>query len=325
MSEPLTVTHLIIGPDEHGVVRCAVELAAADGGPVVRLATAEATAEAPTGPVHLHFTDRLFGPTAEAGAAAFDRLAARLEALTVTLHDVPVVDGSSWQSRRATTYAAVCAAARGVVVSSHHEAARLATFSPVRPAVIPLPVEPFRGAGDPSSDRDQNVVVLGFVYPGKGHDEALDALPAGAGLMVLGRASDGHQDVVEQLEAQAARLGRRFSVSGFVPDAELPAHLRNAAVPLAPHRQVSASGSIATWLAAGRRPLVPDTPYAREIATAHPGTLTIYADLAPALASAWDHPETTWLTAGTPTGPTRTEVAGAYRAFWRTALAAQRG
>ena len=175
--------------------------------------------------------------------------------------------------------------------------------------------------GGPSERLERSVVILGFVYPGKGHDEALDALPVGAGLVALGRASDGHQDLVEQLEQQAARLGRRFSASGFVPDAELPGHLRRAAVPLAPHRQVSASASIATWLAAGRRPLVPDTPYAREIAAAYPDTLTIYTALAPALAHAWDHPGTTWLAPGTRIGPTSADVASAYRAFWRTAFA----
>lgn len=319
---PADVTHLIVGPAEHGVVRCARNLAIAAGGPVVRSERPDELIDVPTGPVHLHFTDRLFGATAEDSATTFSQLANRLAAMTVTLHDVPPADGSGLQQRRGTTYAAVCTAARAVVVNSHHEEARLASLSALHPTVIPLPVDPLLAepVEGPPGAPGANVVILGFVYPGKGHDEALAALPEGAGLLALGKASDGHQDLIEQLTRQAADLGRRFAVTGFVPDDEMSARLRQAAIPLAPHRQVSASGSIATWLAAGRRPLVPDTPYAHELETAYPGTLLIYDDLADALAAAWADPTTTWLARGTPVGPASAEVASMYRAFWRTAF-----
>lgn len=293
----MTVEHLLVGPPEHGVTRYARELADAAGtdGPDV---------------VQVHFTDRLFGPTAEESAAAFTARVAELgRPVVVTLHDVPPDDGSVLQQRRARAYAAVVGAAAGVVVNSDHEAARLARFSSARPAVVPLPVQPL--APGPVPPPDGQVVVLGFLYPGKGHEEALRALPPGVGLTALGRPSDGHADLVEELAA----LGP-LTVTGYVPDDVLPARLRAASVPLAPHRHVSASGSIGSWLAAGRRPLVPDVPYTREVEARSPGTLWRYDDLAPELARALAEPALTWLAPGTPVGPSWTATVEAYRAVW---------
>ncbi|SCX45857.1 Glycosyltransferase involved in cell wall bisynthesis [Klenkia marina] len=293
--------HLVVGPPEHGVTRCARELALAAG-----------DAAAPD-LLHVHYTDRLFGPTAETSAAAFTELARGLDRpLVVTLHDVPPDDGSVLQQRRARAYAAVVDAAVAVVVSSHHEAARLRAFADVAPHVVPLPVQPLPPG--PVPPPDGQVVVLGFVYPGKGHAEALRALPAGVGLTALGRASDGHDDLLAELAA----LGP-LTVTGYVPDDELPSRLRAASVPLAPHRHVSASGSIGSWLAAGRRPLVPDVAYTREVASRCPGALWLYDDLAPALAAAVADPSLTWLAPGTPTGPTMAETVAAHRVVWATA------
>lgn len=298
----MRVGHLLVGPPEHGVTRYARELAEADGAPPPPPAGADV--------VQLHYTDRLFAPTAEESAAAFTAMAAELDRpLVVTLHDVPPDDGSVLQRRRARAYAAVVARADRVVVNSAHEAARLAAFSPVVPAVVPLPVQPLPPGPVPPPDGE--VVVLGFLYPGKGHDEALRALPPGAGLTALGRPSDGHADLVDELSA----LGP-FTVTGYVPDEELPARLRAASVPLAPHRHVSASGSIGSWLAAGRRPLVPDVGYTREVAVRCPGALWRYDDLAPALARALAEPALTWLPPGTPTGPDLAATLAAYREVW---------
>ncbi|GAA4323312.1 glycosyltransferase [Klenkia terrae] len=299
------VEHLLVGPAEHGVVRYARELAEADGGP-----------RGDADVVHVHYTDRLFGHTAETSAEAFvARAVAMGRPVVVTLHDVPPHDGSVLQRRRAAAYAAVVGACAAVVVNSEHEAARLRAFADVVPTVVPLPVQPLPPG--PVPPPDGQVVVLGFLYPGKGHEEALRALPPGTGLTALGKPSDGHEDLVASL----AELGP-LTVTGYVPDAELPAQLRAASVPLAPHRHVSASGSIGSWLAAGRRPLVPDVAYTREVAQRSPGTLWLYDELAPALAAALADPARTWLDPGTPVGPSMPETVAAYRAVWTAVRAA---
>ncbi|MET4052777.1 glycosyltransferase involved in cell wall biosynthesis [Frigoribacterium sp. PvP054] len=291
---------------------------------------------------HLQFTDRLWGPSPAAAADVVEHLADGT-ALTVTLHDLPQPsDGERNLRRRGEAYARVVAVARGVVVNSEHERALLRETigfeGPVE--VIPLPVDPHPlPAGRPEPDGD--VAVVGFFYPGKGHAEVVAAvagLAAGrpaaeagrvgddatrpvadvTGVVALGRASPGHEGELRQLVDEAAALGVPFGATGYLDDATLLDRARRASVPVAAHQHVSASGSIATWVAAGRRPLVPDTRYSREMATLRPGTLTLYPEggLATAIAAALADPASTWLDEDAVTRPGLDEVADAYAALW---------
>ena len=73
--------YLIVGPAGHGVTEYALGLARATGAEVIREETFGDTPLA--GPVHVTFTDHLFGDTAE-------RLLARIDGpLSVSLHDIP--------------------------------------------------------------------------------------------------------------------------------------------------------------------------------------------------------------------------------------------
>ena len=78
-----------------------------------------------------------------------------------------------------------------------------------------------------------------------------------------------------------------FHLSGYVPDEDLPGLLRSAVLPVAPHEHLSASGSINTWIGAGRRPLVPRSGYALELLERAPGCVWLYDDLRTALRQAW--------------------------------------
>lgn len=294
---------LVIGPDQHGVVRHARELARAGGLPVVT----EVSAVPDGATVLLDVTDRLFGATALDSGETLTELAAELGRrgcpLVVTLHDVPPPGDDPVQHRRSVVYRTVARAAVGVIVASEHERDRLRTLAPEleRVAVVPLPVldrvaaPPAVGSrvGPPAS-----VTVLGFVYPGKGYAEvlaAMDMLPPQIPLIVLGRAADGHDDLAAALTAGA----RPVQITGFVPDDAISVWLHAATIAVAPHRAVSASSSIATWWAHGRRPLVPAGPYAGELQTRNPGALWVYGDdLGAALHQAWAHPDATWLPPG---------------------------
>lgn len=343
---------LVVGPDQHGVTAAALAQARADvpGDPlhVVRRDRAVGpddvdalAAELGPGTVHAHVTDRLFGRTPEEAADCVVALA-RTCTLVVTLHDLPQAsDGPVNHPRRARAYAAVARSAAAVVVSSEHErrllraslhetgGAEAAAAVDGRVTVVPLPVpapsavpdddhgddDRDGGAVDPGVARD--AAVLGFLYPGKGHEavlEALAGLPATVGLRALGRASDGHEDLVGRLADRAAELGRRFTVTGYVPDADLPRLLRTVLVPVAPHEHLSASGSINTWIGAGRRPLVPVSDYARELLVANPGAVQLYEDLPGAVARAVADPASTWLPPGFRGRPTLPETVRAVRA-----------
>ena len=326
MSPP---AQLIEGDPRHGVVRLAAELA----GEIARITgVATRTARPPErGAAHLHFTERLWGTSPEAAAERIARLATGLR-LTVTLHDLPQpCDGVRRLPRRVACYRRVVQAADGVVCNSRHEAALMSEMGVwAEPegsaAVIELPVAyPTAAAPRPTAPRPAaapEVALLGFVYPGKGHADAIDACGAlardGLSVVALGAASPGHEDELVALAERADAIGVRFAATGWLRDGELVRRSRRCAVPLAAHRHISASGSIGSWIAAGRRPLVTESRYAREIDALRPGTIRrVEPDcLAEAIAEAIGDPQQTWVAPGTDTRPHLRDVAQAYLRWW---------
>ena len=316
---------IVDGDPRDGVVRFAGQLAGAvrdaDGG--------EGPRHAPpvSGSVHLHFTDRLWGSSPARAAARIEALSHHLT-VTVTLHDVPQPsDGAQRLPARVDGYRRVVAAAAGVVVSSEHEAALLREMDIIPAgaaiAVIPLPIiDPVAPTGGPAPRRE--VGLLGFFYPGKGHAEAVRAvaglaMSAHPAVVNLGAVSPGHEAELEQLADEARRLGVAFTATGWLDEAQLRERARAVAVPLAAHQHVSASGSIGSWISAGRRPLVADSRYARELDGLRPGTITRYdpAHLGAALAGVLTGRIPTWLEPGTDTGPDLRDTARAYLGWWQ--------
>ena len=319
----MTTLHLVVGPDQHGVVRHGGEIATACGHESVRVRPGQAWPELHGADVvHVPFTDRLFAPDLDLAAARFrqlvDRIADRGAALSVTLHDVPH-DDSPLQLRRRAVYRDVIRAARGVVVNSRLELSLIEpppdSLYSLRVAPLPVLVPPQLPARPAASVAGTTVAVLGFVYPDRGYEDVLAAMPPDATLLALGRPSDGHDELAARYERAAAG---RWAMTGYLSDDELAARLLAADVPVAPNRRVTASGSINTWIAHGRRPLVPDSLYAREVSADRPGTVSMYdpddpGALKAAVAAAIDEPDSTWLAAGLDRGPTLEHVVAIYR------------
>ena len=329
-------THLVIGPPEHGVVRFGLRLGELMGEATVHLEhLAHTTAGclrslAASASVHLQYTDALYAGHTTTAASAFLELRHRIQApVSVTLHDLPdPSDEPGRYQRRAESYRRVVAAADAVAVSSRHELDLLAVLlgpsdHPRPRAVIPLPVEPPSIIAAAQRPRPvPEVAVFGFVHPGKGHGDAIAAmehLPAGIRFTALGRTADGHEELAAQLQAQAAASGRAMALSGFVPDTDVLTRLRQVAVPLVPARAISASGSINTWISAGRRPLVAEGPYTREFAAHYPGAIHLYrpGHLAQQLARALARPELTWLSQPPPRALSASAVIAGYRCLMR--------
>ncbi|MBC2934825.1 glycosyltransferase [Nocardioides sp. zg-1228] len=315
--------HLLLGPDAHGVTAYAGEVAAAARARVVR----DVSDLAPGSAVHLHLTDRLFGPEPARAAAAVRRLAQQVS-LTVTLHDVPQPTDGPVFAARAAAYGQIVRASRAWATNSWHEHALVDRWSAAgaRGTVIPLPVRAAaRGAGEgPTVVPEPVVGVFGFVYPGKGHRQVVRAVAAlrragtPASVRVLGDAAPGHADELEVLVRTSRARGVPVEVAGRVPDDELVDALRAVAVGVTAHRNVSASASLNSWIAAGRRPLVRDGAYAREMAALRPGTITLFDDstLVPCLDAALRHPTSTWTAPGLDLGPHLADTVAAYRAWW---------
>lgn len=286
------------------------------------------------GPVHVHVTDRLFGRGPESAAIWIEELAAR-RPVTVTLHDLPQRSDGPMLARRTAAYRRIVAAARGTVCNSVHETQLLAEqgTAPTRAfSVIPLPVAAPTVVRPTGDGPEPVAALLGYVYPGKGHAEVLDAVArlnlggrAGAadaqpplGVLAIGAMAHGHEPDLATLQQRATTRGTAFSVTGYLSTPEMMDRCRRVAVPIAAHQHVSASGSVNTWLTAGRRPLVPDTRYFREMAELRPGTLHLFRPerLDEALQRCRRQPEITWLGSAGKSGDGPREVAARYLQWW---------
>lgn len=320
MTTPVVFGHL--GPVRHGVRRYGHRLAAAVGGvgPVVEvdadgpgeLLDELATVVQASRPevVHLQYTDHLVrGGSYDAGW--FTELRRRLPGvcIAVTIHDLPHVghDDARLDHVRSPRYRDVADRTDLVIVAAEHERRALARTGHRRPVVaIPHPVEPVGTTRRPAADPNPPTVgILGYVYPGKGHALVIDAcsrLPTPVRVDILGRASDGHDSLVDELVRHAHRLAVDLEVSGWIDDDRLNDRLGEVTVPVAPHPAPSASASIGTWWSAGRRPVVPDSPHARHLQGLHPAGVELVREgcveaMADAIGAALRFPDTTLMTA----------------------------
>ena len=314
----MTLAYVVAGPERHGVVLHGLALARASGGlaaSLVRLPSrsldepAGLTAELLVGHdrVMVQVTDRLFGRTPHDAAHLLSSIG-KCTSLVVCLHDLPhPAEGADRCARRRAAYREIAMAADVVVVASNHERMLLSQCgvadADTDVVVVPLPLEQAVEAEGPvtRATRADDIGVFGFLYPGKGVEDVIEAaarLSRRVGPLRVtnyGPVADGHRQYATDLEALARRQGVEFTITGYLGVSRLMRGLRTTTVPVAAHRHVSASGSIGTWLSAGRRPVVVDGGWAVELATRIPGSLTLTRDLVGAVAAAFDAPVSTWL------------------------------
>jgi hypothetical protein len=196
--------------------------------------------------------------------------------------------------------------------------------------VIPLPIDGAEPAARRRSRTDPvpTIGIFGYLYPGKGHREVLEELSGmrpTVTVVAIGRPSERHEDLLPELLSIAERGGIGFRCTGYVAETQVVTQLRDVRIPLAPHTHVSASGSINSWIAAGRRPLVPAGRYVDELDRRLPGSVCVYqpGDLRWAVERAIANPETTWLPAGFSAGPTTMQVASNYLEWLRRRASAR--
>lgn len=326
-------TLVVLGPRGHGVTSYARDLAAAvrRTRPEVPVTAVEDASELEdcVGRVHLHVTDALFGDTLESAVASLERLAARSR-VTMTLHDLPQPsDGIRNLPRRADAYRRILSAAAGIAVNSRHEAQLLAEFvgSSCDPRVVPLGTAAATSPATTASGEPSTILLAGYLYPGKGHTSAIRAaghlterLGRPIGVTALGGISAGHDALASRLLDLAAAQGIVFETTGYLSDDDYRIRLGGAGVPLIAHEHFSASRSLLEWAEQGRRSIVVDTRYTREMAALRPGTMTLSGSdpeqLADALEPAFLRPELSYLPAGTALGPTLDDCAADYLAWW---------
>jgi glycosyltransferase involved in cell wall biosynthesis len=116
---------------------------------------------------------------------------------------------------------------------------------------IPHPVFDAPAGAEISPPRGRTLLFFGLIRRSKGLDLLLEALPSvpGARLVVAG-------DPLEPVEALPSEsVDWRL---GYVPDADIPALLREATVVVLPYRKIESSGVLATALGHGRPVVVTD-------------------------------------------------------------------
>ncbi|MDO9354971.1 MAG: glycosyltransferase [Solirubrobacteraceae bacterium] len=314
------VHHLVLGTPDHGVTRLALQLLRPQDdrtlhpalrGPGDLDALLEALPSPDDAPVvHAHLTDGLLGPEPEADVAAV----ALGRRLAVTLHDVPQYrEGLERHARRLELYRRLQERADLVIVSSHHERLALGPDRRARPtAVLPLPIDARQVRAAPEAEA--TVGVLGWIYPGKGHARVLQALatlPAPTTLVAIGAVASGHAGLDRTLAALAADLGVGFRTTGYLDDRAMLEAAARVRVPVCAHLHISASGTVGSWLAAGRRPVVADGGYAEELLRRTPGSLDVTDDLGPAIAERLLDPSPTVLGDDLVVGPSTPQAAEA--------------
>jgi glycosyltransferase involved in cell wall biosynthesis len=217
-------------------------------------------------------------------------------ALVVTLHDIferrglrerylqPDAWSLRWLGRSADR----------IVVHSQVEVERLRGIIPGdRIRVVPHFVERRRLPLGPEEARarlglsDRRIVtLLGFVYGRKGHRYAVEAvpfMPDDAVMVYAGGPVAGRSYVYDLATAKAAELGLgdRFRITGYLSEEELETWIAATHLAILPFTDLSASGSLSSWISAGKPMLVSDLPGFREYAQRAPGALRFFSPTEP--------------------------------------------
>ncbi len=197
-----------------------------------------------------------------------------------------------WQNTRATQHLARRAAQ--ILVCTHEEARRLQKIAAADVlTVIPHFVED--RSLDITPDDAKSAIglagrrvctVLGFIHRAKGHALVIEAMPHGPEDMQVvfaGRPAVGSDDFAHQLEQRAAQLGvaDRLRITGYLDEVTLDHYLAATDLALCPFEEVSASGSLSTWIAAERPILASEQPQIAEYNAMAAGAIATFAPYKP--------------------------------------------
>jgi glycosyltransferase involved in cell wall biosynthesis len=184
------------------------------------------------------------------------RLAASRPTVFTAHHALPRDEGAAMDARL-RVYEAVAR----VVVHSRRVLEELVALGVPRErlAYVPHPVFATAAGGLPEPPSGPTLLFFGLLRAYKGLDVLVRALPLvpGARLVVAGDPVDPVEPVRRLAEATgvADRIEWRL---GFLPDAEVDALMREAAVIVLPYRRTDASGVLATAIGHGRPAVVSD-------------------------------------------------------------------
>ncbi|MEL7356068.1 MAG: glycosyltransferase [Cyanobacteria bacterium J06560_6] len=169
--------------------------------------------------------------------------------------------------RRSQFYRRLFKSCAGVVVCTHQESKQLTTVVCKRrktreklqtiPHYVETRATTYAKAqpANPPKEKDtrQQLTLLGWIHPRKGHRlmvEALAKLPENVDLTFAGQASPENEPFLTDLLALTETLGirQRVHLTGYLSETQLEDHLLRADIAVCPFEDVSASGSLSTWI-----------------------------------------------------------------------------
>lgn len=177
-----------------------------------------------------------------------------------------------------------------LLVCSEEERGRIQAFAPrARVRTIPHFVEYRSLQIDPLNAKDfleltgyRVLTLLGYIHPRKGHElliQALPDLPPDTMIVFAGAAEADHTAYLDRLLALAAlnQRSEQVRVTGFITERELELYLAATDLAICPFADVSASGSISTWISGGTPILASDLPLIREYNRLVPGAVHTFS------------------------------------------------
>jgi glycosyltransferase involved in cell wall biosynthesis len=216
--------------------------------------------------------------------------------LMVTLHDVfeRASFADRWLQPEVWSVRWLGWSANRVVVHSQVEVERLAGIVPkAKLRVIPhfveereLPLTAHTARARLGVQGRRVVTLLGFIYGRKGHAAAVEAipeLPPDVLMVFAGGNVAGRDKVLRTVRQRAAELGveDRLRITGYLAEEEMETWMAASHLAILPFKDLSASGSLSTWIAVGKPILASDLPGFREYDARVPGAIRFLGGLEP--------------------------------------------
>lgn len=148
------------------------------------------------------------------------------------------------------------------------------------------------------------VTLLGFIYPPKGHQLLVEAMPELPNDITVifagGPSSDAYEDFASNLRnlADQKGVGDRLRITGYLSEEIMEMYLSATDLAVCPFSRISASGSLSTWISVACPILASASPQIAEYNRIEPGAINTFspyssAALAKAITSLLDAPQRT--------------------------------
>jgi glycosyltransferase involved in cell wall biosynthesis len=244
--------------------------------------------------VHMQWNKRGWGKGPRSAQRFLDFRRKNRRPLIVTLHDVFPRHGvrKRWLAAEVIALRLVGRSASRIIVHSEDEIGRLEGIVPTsRVRVVPHFVEERSLALTRAAAREQLgvdgrrvVTLLGFIYGRKGHKILVEAIPELAPdvQVVFAGGPIAHKEkFLANVEGRKRELdlGERLRITGYLAEEDLEAWVAATDLAVLPFKDLSASGSLSTWIAAGKPILASDLPGFREYDARVPGSVQFFSPI----------------------------------------------